>query len=274
MNQLYIETFGKKAFNESIDTISYFDNRKEAYNKREWRLRERAYTQLYPKWKAEYKEYTELCTKENKERDDAANKLYSVILFCGLCAYLLSFRRPQKINNQARSLVIYNITCEAVNIIIVLLPFVLDKEITNDLYLIFAALFLPSLIINPSMISYLSPKSGKERKPYFLIPQWVRNTNAFNSEVSKRLLSVFILYPLFYLVPIPYVGCYVFVIYIIPMSIIFTILSIIAWIFKGRNIDKISRKPRDKEKAKIYCRYCGNLIDADSKYCTHCGKKQ
>lgn len=50
-----------------------------------------------------------------------------------------------------------------------------------------------------------------------------------------------------------------------------SIVWIVLWLKAGKKIDK---KPIvSEDKARLYCRYCGKLIDADSEYCRYCGKK-
>lgn len=266
-NKLYIKAFGIKAFYKSI----YDYGEENAYIHREAQLRKIAYTQLYPKWEKEYNRYVELSQKEDEERKNTTYILYSAILFCGVCIYLLSFRSIERKNRQAHSLMVYCVICEILSVIIASIPFALDENTINDTYCLWALLFFPSVVINPIIIVYLSKKSIEENQPHLLIPLWLSKANVAYSELSKRLFLAFIAYPLFYLVPVPYVGIYVFIFYIIPMSFIFAITHITIWIAKGRKIYKTSEY--HQQKAMIYCRFCGKLIDADSDYCRYCGKK-
>lgn len=265
-NKLYIDFFGMNAFDKTIH--DYGD---KAYSQRNTQLEKLAYTQLYPKWEKEYNRYVELSQKEDEERKNTTYILYSAILFCGVCIYLLSFRQIERKNRQAYSLMVYCVICEILSVIIASIPFALDKNTINDSYGLWALLFFPSVLINPIIITYLSKRSIEESQPHLLIPLWLTKANVVYSELSKRLFLVLIAYPLFYLVPIPYGGIYVFIFYIIPMSFIFAIIYIIIWIAKGRKVDKTSECHH--QKAMIYCRYCGKLIDADSDYCRYCGKK-
>lgn len=267
MNQLYIKTYGKNAFNESISC----DNGEDAYIKRKAQLRERAYVQLYSKWEKEHHRYTELSQKEDEERKNTTYILYPTMLFCGVCIYLLSFRKVERKNRQAYTLMVYCVICEILSIIIASIPFALDENTINGSYGLWALLFFPSVLINPIIMAYLSKRSIEEKQDHLLIPLWLTKTNIVNSELSKRLFLAFIAYPLFYLVPIPFGSIYVFILYIIPMSFIFAINYIIIWIAKGRKIDKTSEC--HQQKTMIYCRFCGKLIDADSDYCRYCGKK-
>lgn len=272
MNQLYRKVYGERAFKESIDTVY---NHESAYRKRNARLWEREYAHLYPQWKEKYQKYTELSTKEYNERMDLNDKLHHAILICGLFVCLLSHRKTENANRQAKYLTIYNVVCEvlclAIAFVIPMIQYNL-KRYYDDYYYTLATcsifLFI-SLVANSIMISYLSKKS-KENESYVLIPNWLKKPNYINSELSKRLFLILVSYPLFYLVPLPYGGIFVFTFYIIPMALVFAIVNLVIWIFRGRKIDKALRP---KQKAMIYCRFCGKLIDADSDYCCHCGKK-
>ena len=274
MNQLYRKVYGEKAFKESTST-NYYDDGEEAYRKRVVRLKKRAYIRLYPQWEKEYQKYTELSAKESNERMDLNDKLHHAILICGLLVCLLSYRKTENKNRQAKYLAIYNVVCEvlclAIAFVIPMIQYNLKRYYDDYHYtLVTCCIFLfICLVVNSIMISYLSKKS-KVNESYTLIPNWLKKPNYINSELSKRLFLILVSYPLFYLVPIPYAGIYVFVLYIIPMALVFAIVNLVIWIFRGRKIDKTLRP---KQKAMIYCRFCGKLIDADSDYCCHCGKK-
>lgn len=275
MNQLYINTYGKKAFDESIDSVPYYADEEISYNKREARLRNRAYTYLYPKWKYEYSKYINLSEKENQERKSSTYILYSILLFCGMCVYLLSYRKIGYSNGQIHGLIVYNIICEILSLIIASLALILDQDTINNSYGLWALLFFPSVVICPIMISFLSKRTEENFQSQVLIPKYFTRTDIVNSELSKRIFLALISYPLFYIVPIPYGGIFVFIFYIIPMAIVFAIVNILLWIAKGRKIDKnFQTSKSENSTARIYCRFCGKLIDADSAYCRYCGKKQ
>lgn len=195
------------------------------------------------------------------------------MLICGLGIYLSSYRKLGRNNRQAYRLAIYCMACEALSIVIASLG--LNEETSNGSYGLWAVLFFPSVIIAPIILTYLYRRANDvEEHGHILIPLWIEKTNVVNSELSKRLFLVFISYPLFYIVPIPYGGIFAFIFYIIPMAIIFAIINILLWIVKGRKMDKnLQTLKYDNSKARIYCRFCGKLIDADSGYCRYCGKE-
>lgn len=265
-NKLYIDFFGKNAFYKSIR--EYGD---KAFEQRESRM----YAYLYPKWKYEYSKYINLSEKENQERKSSTYILYSILLFCGMCIYLLSYRKIGYSNGQIHGLIVYNIICEILSLIIASLALILDQDTINNSYGLWALLFFPSVVICPIMISFLSKRTEENFQSQVLIPKYFTRTDIVNSELSKRIFLALISYPLFYIVPIPYGGIFVFIFYIIPMAIVFAIVNILLWIAKGRKIDKnFQTSKSENSTARIYCRFCGKLIDADSAYCRYCGKKQ
>jgi len=82
---------------------------------------------------------------------------------------------------------------------------------------------------------------------------------------------IFLIYPFFLVVPLPVIGIFFLVFYILPVILILGIIWIVLWIREGKKMDG---KPQvQNDKARLYCRHCGKLIDADSDYCRYCGKK-
>lgn len=81
---------------------------------------------------------------------------------------------------------------------------------------------------------------------------------------------VVLIYPLYYVMPLPF-SVFFLGFYILPMAFIFLIIHGIAWMVEGRHIDKEEMHHTDR--AQLYCRHCGHLVDADSEYCKYCGKK-
>ena len=270
LNGLYINTYGKEAYNESV--YKYGD---DAYFYREAQLRKRSYAQLYPIWEEEYCKYRKLSQEEDHKRGKAYIILYSITLICGLGIYFSSYRKIGRKKLQVYRLAAYCVLCEVLSIIIASLALGLNEETINGSYGLWALLFFPSVITIPAILTYLYRRTNRTgEQGHILIPQWLEKTNVVNSELSKRLFLVFISYPLFYLVPIPYGGIFVFIFYIIPMAIIFAIINILLWIAKGRKMDKkLQALKYDNSKDRIYCRFCGKLIDADSDYCRYCGKE-
>lgn len=278
-NKLFIKIFGRKAFNESIASIPQYDfdgkYSDKAYRHRVSKLKAFLTKKLYPSLKEKYDTYQKLSTKERKERESTTYFAYTTVLLGGILVYLFSFRKIGHNNTNARKLAYYNVVCEIISLLVASATLILDKgPINGGAYDAWALLLLPSFVINPIMLSYMSSKSKEDYHQYYLIPKWFTRTFRLSSDFKKRLLMVFLFYPLFYIVPLPYGGVVFFGYYIIPVSIICIILYGIFWIAKGRKNDKrLQIVVQEKTKAQIYCRYCGKLIEADSDYCRYCGNK-
>ncbi len=102
--------------------------------------------------------------------------------------------------------------------------------------------FLITIFLYSILNSYLSKKSNIENKPYSLFPNWVVKLYGLKSNLSKRVFGLFILYPVYYLVPIPVAGLFILGFYILPTSFFILLLSgvvrIIRWIVEGWRMDK------------------------------------
>lgn len=82
---------------------------------------------------------------------------------------------------------------------------------------------------------------------------------------------ILLIYPFFVIVPLPVIGVLFLMYYILPVLLVVCIIWIVLWIREGKKIDA---KPQvQNDRARLYCKHCGKLIDADSDYCRYCGKK-
>ena len=123
------------------------------------------------------------------------------------------------------------------------------------------------------MSRYLSIKSNQVDNIYNLIPNWLNNTFITDSEHKKRILYALLIYPLFFILPLPIIGDLFFVFYILPVALIFLIAYGVTWI-KGAKMEEMTTNvDASSNSDKIFCRHCGRQVDSDSKYCIYCGKK-
>lgn len=235
-NKLYVETFGKRAFDNSGYNSSYKDS-KEAFYQREVQLRQRAYVLLYPTWKKEYNKYMRLSKEENSNRQYTASILYFIIIICGISIYLLSCRKIRGKSKQVKNLATYYALCEIINCIIVLIP--ISSGDTMSYYSnIWITLFLLSSILLSCIRLILYENVSNGSLLYFPVFQRFIKTGKITSEASKRFFIVFISYPLLYAAPIPYyIGLAIFTFYILPITFIFTIVTASLWVIKGNKVD-------------------------------------
>lgn len=298
-NEQFVNIFGKEAFYKTIE-----EHGERAYQIRLERLRNKtvseAFNYLYSPFTkngsrdnskglgAEWEKYAQmsipekeyyirsdiqerydtLVKKENDERELWRRSLLSLVLLIGIIIFLLIAKKPGKINCHARTIIMYYFLCVAINYIIhqflvIFEPYKADTEP----FIIFCFLF-PLLTLS-IMEVFVANRSKEDYFNYYLIPDKI-SENMTNNDYKKRLLMIFLIYPLFYIIPIPFVGFFIFLSYILPVSLIIGIVWIVLWIKKAKNIDEMSLV---QDGAGLYCRHCGKLIDADSDYCRYCGKK-
>ena len=296
-NQKFINTFGKDLFDSMNDgSEEAYDNRCELFRKK---VVTDAFINLYSpftkdgrdnrkglgaKWE-EYdqmsipakedfirsnfeKKYEEIYEKENNKRVLWGRILLTIVLLLGISIFLLIVKPYNNNNLHARKSSLYCIICFAINyiihqVLVLLHPDYLEIE---GWVIVF---FLSSVFVLSAMEVYLANKSQKKYYNYYLIPEKFPN-KLKNTDYRKRLLMLFLIYPLFYLVPIPILGTFVLLLYIIPVLLILGIIYVVTWLREGKG----SRlAPYNYNKARLYCRHCGKLIDADSDYCRYCGKK-
>lgn len=214
--------------------------------------------------------YEIIVEKENRQRNMLGSILYAIILASGLGVFYLISAKIGKKNLHARYLAIYTIACVALNIIIYGVMAI--NNINSDETLAFVLFdFLPSIVVLSVTERFLAKKSYQDYQSYYLIPKWLSDSFNLTKEFRKRLLMIFLIYPFFFVVPLPVIGMFFLGFYILPVLLILGIIWTVLWIREGKKMDG---KPQvQNDKARLYCRHCGKLIDADSDYCRYCGKK-
>ena len=214
--------------------------------------------------------YEKIVEKENNHRDLWKSILFSIVLVSGLSIFCLVVNKIGKKNIHARNLALYCIASVIVSLLFCSYMVIAHAEF-DDILVCILLWYLPSVVILSLMEAFLAKKSQEDYHRYYLIPVWFSEKFRVNSEFRKRICMLFVFYPFFFIVPIPLVGILFFAFYILPVSLILGILWIILWVREGKKIDT---KPYvHNDKARLYCRHCGKLIDADSDYCRYCGKK-
>ena len=213
--------------------------------------------------------YDKIVEKENDDREMWGRLLLSAVLLLGISIFLLVAKKLGKNNSHARNTALYCILCFAINYIIHQFLVIFHPDyLEMERFVLFFFLF--SLLTLPLMEVFLANRSKQDYFNYYLIPDRL-SEKLFNNDYRKRLLMIFLIYPLFYIIPIPFAGLFVFLFYILPVLLILGIIWIIMWIKEGKGIDT---KPQiQNDRARLYCRHCGKLIDADSDFCRYCGKK-
>lgn len=213
--------------------------------------------------------YDKIVEKENDDRELWGRLLLSAVLLIGISIFLLVAKKPGKNNCHARKTAMYCILCFAINYIIHQFLVIFHPDyLEMEGFVIFFFLF--SLLTLPLMEAFLANRSKQDYFNYYLIPDRL-SEKLINNDYRKRLLMIFLIYPLFYIIPIPFAGLFVFLFYILPVLLILGIIWIIIWIKEGKRMD--TKPQTQNERARLYCRHCGKLIDADSDFCRYCGKK-
>lgn len=224
----------------------------------------------YYQWEKDYNRYQNLSEKEKDQRKLWVRILYVIVLVSGLgIFYLISMKFGRK-NSHARNLAIYTIICIALSFLIYG-TMAIDNPNLDDTLAFVLFDFLPSILVLSLTERFLAKKSHQGYNSYYLIPQWLSNNLQITNEFRKRLLMIFLIYPFFFIVPLPVVGMFFLAFYILSVLLILGIIWIVLWLREGKKIDA---KPQvQNDRARLYCRHCGKLIDADSDYCRYCGKK-
>ena len=241
--------------------------------------------------------YETLVEKEKNKRNNWRRAFYCVVLLSGLCIYFLVSKRIAKKNLYASKLAYFCIVCFVLGLVVygfmaevgplnfrfseTAIPEGPETEMGNgdvttspyskNTFRILLKFFLPSVVLLSIMEVYLAKKSAQDYYEYFLIPNWLTKEFRLSSNYQKRIMMSFLIYPLFFIVPLPIIGLYIFAFYILPMSFILGIIWIVMWIREGKEMDE--KIKIQSKKAHLYCRHCGKLIDADSSFCRYCGKK-
>ena len=224
----------------------------------------------YYKWEKDYNRYQNLSVKEKEERLLWESILYMILLVSGLCVFSLASKRLGKKNSHARNLALYNITCMALGLLIYGAMAIANPNWDGTLAFVLFG-FLPSVLISSLIERFLAKKSHQDYHSYYLIPKWLSINLHITNEFRKRLLMIFLIYPFFFILPVPVVDMFFLAFYILPVLLILGIIWIVLWTIEGKKMDAILKVQNDK--AQLYCRHCGKLIDADSDYCRYCGKK-
>lgn len=219
----------------------------------------------YTKWKHD----KEIKEQEQNDRDNWWRILFVVIFIVGSIIFMLRVKKTENFNSQARKLARYIISCYILNLLLVC--FWVMSKIYSDSYIVILVLFIPSIFILSSMEVFLANRSSKNNYNYYLIPDILIKRSIINTEFQKRVLMVFLIYPLFFIAPLPIIGSCFILLYILPVLLIFGIINTFLWLRKGWIQDFNTKN--QKEKARLYCRHCGKLIDADSCFCRYCGNK-
>lgn len=227
----------------------------------------------YNQWEKDWEEYKELSEKEYDERKLWYCISYGIVFICCICIILLNIKTIGEENNQARLLMFYVVACLMVGLFFMAIKaFECFGSYLEDYCLkMLVLVFFPSFVIYMILITFLSKKTKETYDTFYLIPNVATRYLDINTGFKKRLALLLIFYPLFYIVPIPVGGLIVFVLYIIPMVICFGIIKTITWVWKGNKLE--TKQNNGSDKARLYCRHCGKLVDADSNYCRYCGKK-
>lgn len=214
--------------------------------------------------------YEKIAEKENNHRDLWKSILFSIVLVSGLSIFCLVVNKIGKKNIHARNLALYTIISFVIAFVICIVMAIGNHDL-DDILVVIILYYLPSVVVLSMMEVFLARKSHQNYYSYYLIPEWLLKKINITNEFRKRLLMSFLIYPFFYIVPLPLVGILFFAFYIIPVLLILGIIWIVLWIREGKKMD--CKPQAQNDKARLYCRHCGKLIDADSDFCRYCGKK-
>ena len=224
----------------------------------------------YHQWETDYNRYQNLSAKEKEQRILWESILYVIILVFGLGIFFLISMKIGKKNSHAKNLAIYTIICIALSFLIYG-AMAIDNPNLDDTLAFVLLDFLPSVLVISLIERFLAKKSHQDYYCHYLIPQWLSSNLQITNEFRKRLLMLFLIYPFFFIVPLPVVGMFFLAFYILPVLLILGIIWIVLWIREGKRMDATPTVQNDK--ARLYCRHCGKLVDADSEFCRYCGKK-
>ena len=229
----------------------------------------------YTLWEKAYEDYLKLSEKQDSERELWSIVLYIIVILCCMAIFLLNIEEIGNNNKQARILAFYVIGCFVIGVISMTIGALAYPQKSDTLGWL-VCVFFPSVAMYCLMEKYLATKSNTAYYSSYLIPKWTIQTFSIDSEFKKRLLLIFLFYPLFTLVPLPVAGLFVLVYYILPVIVLLLAIWgsvwLIAWLKAGKALDSKTGIGQT-DKARIYCRHCGKLIDADSDYCRYCGKR-
>ena len=158
---------------------------------------------------------------------------FSVLLFSilAICCTVKNCKKCET-NNHALRLFIYLVLCLLIEFLIMLIYF--TTNLNDGERLEICTIFtLYLVIVRTPLIVYVYKQIEKPDTTFYLIPQWLKDfiTKRFSSEVPIRAALVYIIYPLFYICTLPagLLGWF----YLIPASIIFAIVLLTIWVFRG-----------------------------------------
>lgn len=232
----------------------------------------------YRHWEKAYAKYKILSDRAEKQRIYIGMCLCVIISLFSMLFFFLAIRKNGSRNAMARYISWYMIASFIIySCVFPVWSCCLVPE--GDSGSGFLGLsYFSVVVVLAVMESFLAKRSHEDYDTYFLLPNWLQERLGYCNELCKRMVLIFWAYPLFFIVPLPVVGVFVMLLYILPVSLLLAIICSIVWIWNGRK-----RKDEHKEesgelqekggKPQLYCRYCGRLVDADSEYCKHCGKK-
>lgn len=220
-----------------------------------------------------YNKYEYLKQKESNERVHFKLILYLFTIILSILIYILSIHKLGGANKQAKGLTIYCIVCFAFGIIGTIFALIngVPNEYKYESLIWISCAFVPSVILDSTIVRFLSTKSCEVYEKSWIIPYWVINTFGLRKGYKKRLLMALLFYPLFYVVPLP-MGIFFFGFYIIPITVFYLLAYSVYWIIFGKNVN--SNRVLESSNTQLFCRYCGKPLYKDSEYCPYCGKKQ
>ena len=224
----------------------------------------------YHQWEKDYNRYKDLSKEEKDQRKLWERILYVIVLVSGLGIFYLISKKLERKNSHARNLALYTIICMALSLLIYGVM-VIDNPNLDDTLAFVIFDYLPTVIVLSLVERFLSQKSHLNYHRYYLIPEWLSSNLKITNDFRKRLSMIFLIYPFFFIVPLPVVGMFFLAFYILPVLLILGIVWIVLWAREGKMMDTTPQAQNDR--ARLYCRHCGKLIDADSDYCRYCGKK-
>lgn len=146
------------------------------------------------------------------------------------------------VNDRARKHYKYVAMTNYLTIIIVIVTSTMWNDIGgNGVFIIGILLIMEMAIKNTLIMKFLKKQAPQEYSEDYLIPQWFKNRfyKHINNKAELRVLLLFLFLPLFYIVPLPYVGTAAFIFYIVPVFLLIMIYwgikGTIQWIGRGAN---------------------------------------
>lgn len=109
-----------------------------------------------------------------------------------------------------------------------------------SLFFMYREIVCPFIIIEmllkniPMMVYLKRKKNSSGYTEDYLIPQWFKDNfyHYMKSKAEPRAVILFLFIPLFYVVPLPFGTCVIFL-YIFPVSLLITVYFGVKWIKQG-----------------------------------------